>query len=101
MRKDQRRNQAKPKGISSFQQNKNIDQLKMKCNDNEQFVKRSSLCAYGSLIKEKADVMDVEKTLARCHKTSDQRYNTKCIDCFCYIWKSYVGENTGKNASQL
>ena len=43
--KRSKENLTKPKGISSFQQ-KDIDQLKMKCSDKkEKFSKRNPLCA--------------------------------------------------------
>ena len=72
-----------------------IDQLLVKCNDNEQYSKRSCLRIHGVEVKEKEGKDDVMNTLELCYSSLDVPFNPNDIDRAHLIGLSYTDNHSG------
>ena len=72
-----------------------IDQLLVKCNDNEQYSRRSCLRIHGVEVKEKEDKDDVMNTLEQCYSSLDVPFNPNDIDRAHLIGLSHTDNHSG------
>ena len=72
-----------------------IDQLLVKCNDNEQYSRRSCLRIHGVEVKEKEGKDDVMNTLEQCYSSLDVPFNPNDIDRAHLIGLSHTDNHSG------
>ena len=72
-----------------------IDQLLIKCNDNEQYSRRSCLRIHGVEVKEKEGKDDVMNTLEQCYSSLDVPFNPNDIDRAHLIGLSHTDNHSG------
>ena len=72
-----------------------IDQLLIKCNDNEQYNRRSCLRIHGVEVKEKEGKDDVMNTLEQCYSSLDVPFNPNDIDRAHLIGLSHTDNHSG------
>ena len=72
-----------------------IDQLLVKCNDNEQYSRRSCLRIHGVEVKEKEGKDDVMNTLELCYSSLGVPFNPNDIDRAHLIGLSYTDNHSG------
>ena len=72
-----------------------IDQLLVKCNDNEQYSRRSCLRIHGVEVKEKEGKDDVMHTLEQCYSSLDVPFNPNDVDRAHLIGLSHTDNHSG------
>ena len=72
-----------------------IDQLLVKCNDNEQYSRRSCLRIHGVEVKEKEGKDDVMNTLEQCYSSLDVPFNPNDVDRAHLIGLSHTDNHSG------
>ena len=72
-----------------------IDQLLVKCNDNEQYSRRSCLRIHGVEVKEKEGKDDVMNTLEQCYSSLDIPFNPNDVDRAHLIGLSHTDNHSG------
>ena len=72
-----------------------IDQLLVKCNDNEQYSRRSCLRIHGVEVKEKEGKDDVMNTLEQCYSSLDVPFNPNDVDRAHLIVLSHTDNHSG------
>ena len=72
-----------------------IDQLLIKCNDNEQYNRRSCLRIHGVEVKEKEGKDDVMNTLEQCYSSLDIPFNPNDVDRAHLIGLSHTDNHSG------
>ena len=72
-----------------------IDQLLVKCNDNEQYSRRRCLRSHGVEVKEKEGKDDVMNTLEQCYSSLDVPFNPNDVDRAHLIGLSHTDNHSG------
>ena len=72
-----------------------INQLLVKCNDNEQYSRRSCLRIHGVEVKEKEGKDDVMNTLEQCYSSLDIPFNPNDVDRAHLIGLSHTDNHSG------
>ena len=85
----------KLESIISIHENQ-IDQLLIKGDDNELFIRRSCLRIHGVEVKEKESEDDVMNTLEQCYSSLDVPFDPNDIDQAHHIRLSYTDNHSRK-----
>ena len=73
-----------------------IDQLLIKCDDNEQYSRRSCLRIHGVEVKENEDEDGIMNELEDCYSSVNLQFDANDIDCAHRIGLPYTDKNSGK-----
>ena len=73
-----------------------IDQFLVKCDDNEQYSRRSCLRIHGEEVKENEDEDDVMNVLEDCYSSVNLQFDANDIDCAHRIRLPYTDKNSGR-----
>ena len=73
----------------------------VKCNDTEQFSRRSCLRIHGVGVKEKESEDDIMNTLEQCYSSLDVPFNPIDINRDHRIGGSYTDSNSGKKVKSI
>ena len=78
-----------------------IDQLLVKCDDNEQYSRRSCLCIHGVEVKENEDEDGVMNVLEDCYSSVNLQFDAIDIDHAHRIGLPYTDKNSGKKVKSI
>ena len=78
-----------------------IDQLLIKCDDNEQYSRRSCLRIHGVEVKENEDEDGIMNVLEDCYSSVNLQFDVKDIDRAHRIGLPYTDKNSGKKVKLI
>ena len=78
-----------------------IDQLLIKCDDNEQYSRRSYLRIHGVEVKENEDEDGIMNVLEDCYSSVNLQFDANDIDQAHRIGLPYIDNNSGKKVKSI
>ena len=78
-----------------------IDQLLIKCDDNEQYSRRSCLRIHGVEVKENEDEDGIMNVLEDCYSSVNLQFDANDIDQAHRIGLPYIDNNSGKKVKSI
>ena len=82
-------------------QKKMSDLLEIKCDNNEQYSRRTSIRIHGTEVPEDESVDNVMAVVKSCHEKINVPFDQDNIDRVHRIGKKYTDENTGKKVQSI